>query len=59
MRSFFVLLYLIIGVVVAQQNHYLLHLDSVSRVVSAALAIGGWPAVLIGVNLHLRISTGR
>jgi hypothetical protein len=59
MRSIFSLIYVVLGVLVAQQNHYLAHLDSFSRVLSAGLAIAIWPAVLAGVNLHLSISTGR
>ena len=59
MRTLLVLVYLLIGLVVAQQHHFLDHLDSVSHVVSAALALVAWPAVLAGVNLHVRITTGN
>jgi hypothetical protein len=56
MRGLFTLIYVIIGAVVAQQHHYLAHLSTFSRVISAVLAIGLWPLVLLGVGLHVHVS---
>jgi hypothetical protein len=46
--------YLLIGVLVAQQHNYLTNLNTFSRLLSAVLAIGLWPLVLIGVNLTIK-----
>lgn len=53
MRAILPLIYVVIGVVIAQQHHYLAHLSSLSQVLSAALAIGLWPLVLLHVSLHV------
>lgn len=47
-------IYLIVGVVVAAQHHYLAHLSTLSRIVSAVLAIFLWPLVLVGISLVIR-----
>ncbi len=57
MRGLFPVIYLIIGVVVAQQHHYYAHLNSLSQILSAVLATVLWPLVLLQVNLHLKVST--
>lgn len=48
------LIYLIIGVVVASAHHYLTHVATLKPIVSALLAIGLWPLLLLGINLHVR-----
>ena len=48
------LVYLIIGVVVASNKHYLGNVDTVREIVSAILAIVLWPLLLLGVNLHIK-----
>jgi sulfite exporter TauE/SafE len=53
-RSLIALAYLIIGLIVAANDHYLRQLESVRQVVSAILAIVLWPLVLLGVDLHIR-----
>ncbi len=46
------LIYLIVGLVVAWQHHYItVHL--LKLVLSAVLAVALWWLVLLGVNLHL------
>jgi hypothetical protein len=55
--GFFSFVYLIVGAVVASQHNYLVGLNDVSHLVSAALAVVLWPLVLLDVNLHLRITT--
>jgi hypothetical protein len=54
LRSLIFIVYIVVGVVVASNHHYLTNLDSVRRVVSALLAIILWPLVILGVNLHIR-----
>ena len=47
------IVYLIIGLVVAANHHYLRHLDTWRLLVSGLLAILLWPLVLLGVDLHI------
>ena len=47
------LVYIVVGVVVAQSNDYLAGLDSLEAILSAILAILLWPLVLLGVDLQL------
>jgi hypothetical protein len=48
------IIYIVIGVFVASDHHYLNHLSSVEKVISAVLAIVLWPLVLLHVNLHIK-----
>jgi hypothetical protein len=52
-RSLILILFLVIGVVVASSHHYLRHLHAVRPIASAVLAVVLWPIVLLGANLHL------
>jgi hypothetical protein len=53
-RSRLVLIvYVVVGVVVAGERHYLDHFSTWQQVVSAILAIVLWPLLLLGVNLHV------
>lgn len=47
------IIYIIIGIVIAANQQYLVDLTSLGRIISALLAIVFWPLVLVGVNLHL------
>ncbi|HEX9375127.1 MAG TPA: hypothetical protein VGB19_02650 [Actinomycetota bacterium] len=47
------IVYLVVGVVVAQTHHFIRHLQNIKAILSLVLAILLWPLVLIGVNLHL------
>jgi hypothetical protein len=47
------IVYLVVGLVVAANHHYLRHLDTAKLIVSGLLAILLWPLVLLGVDLHL------
>ncbi len=47
------LMYLVVGVVVAESNNYLTGLDSLEAILSAVLAVLLWPLVLLDVNLHI------
>jgi len=48
------IVYLVVGVVVASNKHYLGDIDTIREIVSAILAIVLWPLLLVGVNLHIR-----
>jgi hypothetical protein len=48
------LIYVAIGVFVAASKDYLENLDTLKRVLSAALAILLWPLLLLGVDLHIK-----
>jgi hypothetical protein len=49
-----VVLYVVVGVIVAAQDDYFENLDTVRRVISMLLAVILWPLVLAGVDLRLR-----
>jgi hypothetical protein len=51
--SILLLLYLVIGVVVAYDRDYLENLDRARRVISALLAIVLWPLVLLGFDVKV------
>ena len=53
-RKLLGLIYVAIGVFVAQSKDYLENLDTVKRVISAVLAILLWPLLLLGVDLHIK-----
>ena len=48
------LIWVIVGVALAAQKHYLEHLSTLRVVLSAVLAIALWPLLLLGINLHIR-----
>jgi len=48
------IVYLIVGVIVANSHKYFVHVSTFKAGISAALAVGLWPLVLLGVNLHIR-----
>lgn len=54
-RGIFPLIYLVIGLVVAQQHHYFVHLSTLSQVISAVLAVILWPLILLHFNLHVHL----
>jgi hypothetical protein len=51
---FLLIVYVVIGVIVAVSHHYFAHLDGVKPIVAGVLAVLLWPLVLIGVNVHLK-----
>ena len=48
------LIYLVIGVLVAIARDYFENLETVTRIISALLAVLLWPLVLLGVDLHIK-----
>jgi hypothetical protein len=47
------LIYVAIGIFVAATKNYLENLESIKRVLSAALAILLWPLLLLGIDLRI------
>jgi hypothetical protein len=47
------LIYVVIGAVIAATHHYFANIGTVKLLVSAVLAVGLWPLVLLGINLHI------
>jgi hypothetical protein len=54
LRNILMVVYLVIGVVVASSNHYFTDLNSLTSVLSALLAVVLWPLILFGVSLHIK-----
>jgi len=50
---FLLLVYLVIGVVVAYSENYLENVDRTKRLLSAILAILLWPLVLLGFDVKV------
>jgi hypothetical protein len=48
------IVYLIVGAFIAASHHYLNHVNALKPIISALLAIGLWPLVLLGINLHVK-----
>jgi hypothetical protein len=53
-RSIIAVVYVVVGVYVANAHHYFAHLTTLPAVLSAVLAVVLWPLVVIGVDLHLK-----
>ena len=43
-------IWIVVGLIVAANHHFLDHLDSLSRLLSAVLAVAVWPLVLLRVH---------
>ena len=54
LRNILIIVYLVIGVVVANSHHYFTHLNSLTAVLSAVLAVVLWPLILFGVSLRIK-----
>jgi hypothetical protein len=46
------IVYIVIGVIVANAHNYFEHVDKIKQVAEAALAIFLWPLVLLGVSMR-------
>ena len=44
--------YLIVGVVIANSHHYFDHVNTIRQFFSAVLAVALWPLILLGIDLH-------
>jgi ABC-type anion transport system duplicated permease subunit len=45
--------WIVIGLIVAANHHFLDHLDTISRILSAVLAVAVWPLVVIHVHFGI------
>ena len=52
--SIVVIIYVVIGVIVAAQRDYFENLERVRGIISLVLAILLWPRLLLGVDLRIR-----
>ena len=48
------IVWIVIGLIVASGHGYLAHLNTLTPILSAILAVLLWPLVLLGVSLHIR-----
>jgi hypothetical protein len=48
------IIYLGIGIAVAASYEYFERLNTLRRLLSAILAVGLWPLLLLGIDLHIR-----
>jgi hypothetical protein len=46
-------IYLVVGILVAGAHHYFVHITTLGRLLSAALAVFLWPLLLLGIDLHI------
>ncbi len=54
LRYILTIVYLAVGLYVANSHHYFAHLNSLTAWISALLAVALWPLILVGVNLHIK-----
>jgi hypothetical protein len=47
-------IYIVVGLIVANAHHYFRNLETAKLVISAILAIVLWPLVLLGIDLHIK-----
>jgi hypothetical protein len=48
-----VVVYIVVGLLVANSHHYFAHLGGAKAILSAALGVVLWPLVVLGVDLHI------
>ena len=53
LRGIIAIVYVVAGLAVANVHHYFAHLDNLTAILSAVLAVVLWPLILLGVDLHL------
>ena len=51
--SLALIVWLVIGAIVARSHHYFVHTNTIKQVLSAAFAVVLWPLLLLGINLHV------
>ena len=47
-------IYLVVGIVIANNHDYFAHVDGVKPFLSAVLAVLLWPLISLGISLHIR-----
>ena len=55
MKSIIVVVYIVIGILVAAQKDYLGDLGSIGDVINLLLAVLLWPLVLLGVKFNIKV----
>ena len=45
--------WIVIGILVAANRHYLTHLDTIGHILSAILAVILWPLILLGIHVSI------
>ncbi|MPZ68572.1 MAG: hypothetical protein GEU71_03485 [Actinobacteria bacterium] len=53
LRSGLFILYVVIGLLVANDHNYFNNLNDLESIISAILAVFLWPLVVLGVNLRI------
>ena len=48
-----VVVWIVVGLVVAADHHFIDHLDTLSRVLSAVLAVAAWPLVVLHIHVAI------
>jgi Na+(H+)/acetate symporter ActP len=48
------IVYVVVGLLVAQSHHYFDHLSGLKSIASAVLAVVLWPLILLGISLHIK-----
>lgn len=51
--SLLLIVWIVIGILVASSRGYLTGLNDISRILSALLAVLAWPLVLLGINVAI------
>jgi hypothetical protein len=52
--SFLGVVWIVVGVAIAANEHYFKKLDTIRLVISAILAVVLWPLLLLGIDLHIK-----
>jgi hypothetical protein len=50
-----VIIYIVIGIIMASNRGYLIGLGSIDNIISAILAVALWPLLLFDVSLHIAL----
>jgi hypothetical protein len=53
-RKIVLIVYVVVGVILANSHNYFAHLDGAKPLLSAVLAVLLWPLILFGINLHIK-----
>jgi len=53
-RKLLMIVWVVIGFIVAATHDYLDNLETWRRIVSALLAVVLWPLILLGIDLHIK-----
>jgi hypothetical protein len=53
-RKALVVIYLVVGLIVANSHHYFAHLHGAKPIASAVIAVVLWPLLLLGIKMHIK-----